>query len=116
MPSLFRKLLGGDPLPPAHLAEPLAELKQLAAQRPTLAQSFDLLARALRKHSLPVVRLSSDELMAQVATDLKYPTLDALYVAIGEGHVSPQSITTLLRLAVIRVEVCMRCCGVCGSI
>ena len=43
-----------------------------------------------------MVRLSSDELMAQVATDLKYPTLDALYVAIGEGHVSPQSIVSRL--------------------
>ena len=56
----------------------------------------DLLARALRKHSLPVVRLSSDQLMAEVAADLKYPTLDALYVAIGESQVSPQSIVSRL--------------------
>ena len=28
----------------------------------------------------------------QVAEDLKYPDLDALYVAVGEGHVSPQSV------------------------
>ena len=56
----------------------------------------DLLGRALRKHSLPVVRLTSDQLMADVASDLKYPTLDALYVAIGEGQVSPQSIVSRL--------------------
>jgi GTP diphosphokinase / guanosine-3',5'-bis(diphosphate) 3'-diphosphatase len=56
----------------------------------------DLLARALRKHSLPVVRLTSDELVRQVAADLKYPNLDALYVGIGEGHVSPQSIVSRL--------------------
>jgi len=56
----------------------------------------DLLARALRKHSLPVVRLTTDQLMTQVAADLKYPTLDALYVAIGESQVSPQSIVSRL--------------------
>ena len=56
----------------------------------------DLLARSLRRHSLPVVRLTSDQLMSQVASDLKYPTLDSLYVAIGEGHVSPQSIVSRL--------------------
>ena len=56
----------------------------------------ELLQRTLRRHSLPVVRLSSDELMSQVAADLKYPTLDSLYVAIGEGHVSPQSIVSRL--------------------
>jgi guanosine-3',5'-bis(diphosphate) 3'-pyrophosphohydrolase len=56
----------------------------------------ELLQRTLRRHSLPVVRLSSDELMSQIAHDLKYPTLDSLYVAIGEGHVSPQSIVSRL--------------------
>ncbi|HXF57767.1 MAG TPA: bifunctional (p)ppGpp synthetase/guanosine-3',5'-bis(diphosphate) 3'-pyrophosphohydrolase [Actinomycetota bacterium] len=56
----------------------------------------ELLQRHLRKHSLPVVRLTSEDLMRRVAEDLKYPTLDALYVAIGEGHVSPQSIVSRL--------------------
>jgi GTP pyrophosphokinase len=56
----------------------------------------DLLQRELRRHSLPVVRLSSDEMMSQVAEDLKYPDLGSLYVAIGEGHVSPQSIVSRL--------------------
>jgi GTP diphosphokinase / guanosine-3',5'-bis(diphosphate) 3'-diphosphatase len=60
----------------------------------------DLLQRALRKHSLPVVRLSSDDLMSQIAADLKYPSLDSLYVAIGEGQVSPQSIVSRLTRAV----------------
>jgi len=56
----------------------------------------DLLQRSLRRHSLPVVRLSSDELMTRVASDLHYPNLEALYVAIGEGHVSPQSVVSRL--------------------
>ena len=56
----------------------------------------DLLRRALRRQSLPIVRLSSDELMSRVATDLRCPNLEALYVAIGEGHVSPQSVVSRL--------------------
>jgi guanosine-3',5'-bis(diphosphate) 3'-pyrophosphohydrolase len=56
----------------------------------------DLLRRALRRQSLPIVRLSSDELMARVASDLRCPNLEALYVAIGEGHVSPQSVVSRL--------------------
>ncbi len=56
----------------------------------------ELLQRTLRRQSLPVVRLSSEALMSQVAADLKYPSLDSLYVAIGEGHVSPQSIVSRL--------------------
>ena len=62
----------------------------------------DLLLRSLRRQSLPVIRLSSDEMMSQVAADLKYPTLESLYVAIGEGHVSPESIVTRLARLVSR--------------
>ena len=43
-----------------------------------------------------MVRLSTDALMTQVAAELKYPSIDALYVAIGEGHVSPQSVVSRL--------------------
>jgi guanosine-3',5'-bis(diphosphate) 3'-pyrophosphohydrolase len=56
----------------------------------------DLLQRELRRQSLPVVRLSSDDTMSQIAADLKYPNLESLYVAIGEGQVSPQSIVNRL--------------------
>jgi GTP pyrophosphokinase len=34
--------------------------------------------------------------MEQIAADLKYPDLDALYVAVGDGHVSPQSVVARL--------------------
>jgi GTP pyrophosphokinase len=59
-----------------------------------LEMGRDLLAKALRRQSLPVVRLSSEEVLGRVVADLKYPNLDALYVAIGEGQVSPQSIVS----------------------
>jgi GTP pyrophosphokinase len=41
-------------------------------------------------------RLATEEALQQVADDLRYPDLDALYVAIGEGHVSPQSVVARL--------------------
>jgi GTP pyrophosphokinase len=60
----------------------------------------DLLQRFLRKQSLPIGRLVTEGSMAQMARDLRYPGIDALYVAIGEGQVSPQSIVSRLsRLA-----------------
>ncbi|MEX0992054.1 MAG: bifunctional (p)ppGpp synthetase/guanosine-3',5'-bis(diphosphate) 3'-pyrophosphohydrolase [Actinomycetota bacterium] len=57
----------------------------------------DLLHRAMRKQNLPLKRFATDDALAQVAAELKYPTMEAFYVAVGEGHVSPQSV--LARLA-----------------
>lgn len=52
----------------------------------------EALQRAMRKQNLPVKRLATDDALAHVAAELKYPTMDAFYVAVGEGHVSPQSV------------------------
>jgi GTP diphosphokinase / guanosine-3',5'-bis(diphosphate) 3'-diphosphatase len=63
-------------------------------------QGRDALARTMRKQNIPLKRLATDEALAQVVADLKYPTLDALYVAVGEGRVSPQSVVArMARLA-----------------
>ncbi len=56
----------------------------------------DMLQRELRKQGLPLKRLTTEETLARVAADLKYPTIDAMLVAVGEGHVSPQSVTVRL--------------------
>jgi len=61
-----------------------------------LDQGRDLLQRQMRKQNLPFKRLATEDAMEQIAADLKYPDLDALYVAVGEGHVSPQSIVARL--------------------
>src|SRR5687768_859633 len=50
----------------------------------------------MRRQGLPLKRHASEEAMSRVAAELKYPSLDALFVAIGEGHVSPQSVVTRL--------------------
>jgi GTP pyrophosphokinase len=61
-----------------------------------LDQGKDLLQRQMRKQNLSFKRFATEDVMHQVADDLKYPDLDSLYVAIGEGHVSPQSIVARL--------------------
>ncbi len=61
-----------------------------------LDQGRDLLQRQMRKQNLPFKRLATEDALEQIAADLKYPDLDALYVAVGEGHVSPQSIVARL--------------------
>jgi GTP pyrophosphokinase len=59
-----------------------------------LAQGKEALVQGMRKQGLPVDKILKGDFLQQIAAELKYSDLDALYVAIGEGHVSPQSVTT----------------------
>jgi GTP diphosphokinase / guanosine-3',5'-bis(diphosphate) 3'-diphosphatase len=56
----------------------------------------DLMQRLMRKQGVPFKRLATEDALAEVASDLKYPSREALYVAVGEGHVSPQSVVARL--------------------
>ena len=55
-------------------------------------QGKDAIARAMRKQNLPLQRLMSQDSVGQVASQLRYETVEALYAAVGEGHVSTQSV------------------------
>jgi GTP diphosphokinase / guanosine-3',5'-bis(diphosphate) 3'-diphosphatase len=59
-----------------------------------LAQGRDALMQGMRKQGLPVDKIAKGDSLQQIAAELKYSDLEAMYVAIGEGHVSPQSIAT----------------------
>jgi guanosine-3',5'-bis(diphosphate) 3'-pyrophosphohydrolase len=61
-----------------------------------LEHGRDALQRLMRKQNVPFKRLATEEALSQVAADLKVPNLEALYVAVGEGHVSPQSVMARL--------------------
>jgi GTP diphosphokinase / guanosine-3',5'-bis(diphosphate) 3'-diphosphatase len=56
----------------------------------------DGIARAMRKQDLPLQRMLSTESLTAIASDLRYPDISALYAAVGEGHVSAQSIVQKL--------------------
>jgi GTP pyrophosphokinase len=57
-----------------------------------IEQGKDSLAKAMRKQNLPLQRLMSADSIVKLALDLKYPDVDSLYAAVGDGHVSPQSV------------------------
>ena len=52
----------------------------------------EAIARAMRKQGLPLQRLLTTETLTTLAHELRYPDISALYAAIGEGHVSAQSV------------------------
>jgi guanosine-3',5'-bis(diphosphate) 3'-pyrophosphohydrolase len=54
------------------------------------------IAKAMRKQGLPLQRLATGEALLQIARDLHYSDLSALYAAVGEGHVSAQSVVMKL--------------------
>ncbi len=57
-----------------------------------IEQGRDSIARAMRKQNLPLQKLMSQESFAEVAAQLRYDDVSSLYAAIGEGHISTQSV------------------------
>lgn len=57
-----------------------------------IEQGKDSIARAMRKQNLPLQKLMSQESLSDVASQLRYDDVSALYAAVGEGHVSTQSV------------------------
>ncbi|HEY7796836.1 MAG TPA: bifunctional (p)ppGpp synthetase/guanosine-3',5'-bis(diphosphate) 3'-pyrophosphohydrolase [Microbacteriaceae bacterium] len=52
----------------------------------------DLLAKAMRKQSLPLQQLMGSDALLEVVADLKYVNLEGLLSGIGEGHVSAATV------------------------
>jgi GTP pyrophosphokinase len=55
-----------------------------------------MIARTMRKQGLPLQRLASASALQTIAQELHYQDLSALYAAVGDGHVSAQSVVTKL--------------------
>jgi GTP pyrophosphokinase len=54
------------------------------------------ISRAMRKASLPLQRLLGGDALVTLARDMHYADISALYAAVGEGHVSAQTVVTRL--------------------
>jgi GTP diphosphokinase / guanosine-3',5'-bis(diphosphate) 3'-diphosphatase len=52
----------------------------------------DAIAKQMRKQNLPIQRLLTTESLTALAHELRYPDISSLYAAIGESHVSAQSV------------------------
>ena len=61
-----------------------------------LEDGREQLQRLMRKQNVPFKRLATEDALEQLANEMKFPNLEALYVAVGEGQVSPQSIVARL--------------------
>ncbi|MGN8551914.1 UNVERIFIED_CONTAM: bifunctional (p)ppGpp synthetase/guanosine-3',5'-bis(diphosphate) 3'-pyrophosphohydrolase [Microbacterium sp. SLM126] len=57
-----------------------------------IEQGKEAIARAMRRQNLPLQRLMSQDSFSEVAQQLRYEDVSALYAAVGEGHVSTQSV------------------------
>ncbi len=55
-------------------------------------QGKEAIARAMRRQNLPLQRLMNQGSFGEVAHQLRYEDVSALYAAVGEGHVSTQSV------------------------
>jgi GTP pyrophosphokinase len=56
----------------------------------------DQIAKVMRKQGLPLQRLTSADTLRDVATELRYPDLSALYAAVGEGRISALAVINRL--------------------
>jgi GTP pyrophosphokinase len=65
-----------------------------------LEDGREQLQRLMRKQNVPFKRLATEEALEQLADEMKFPSLEALFVAVGEGQVSPQSIVARLARSV----------------
>ncbi len=52
----------------------------------------DAIGKAMRKQNLPIQRLLSTESLTALAHEMRYADISALYAAVGESHVSAQSV------------------------
>ena len=50
------------------------------------------IARQMRKAGLPLQKIFAGHSLLELAHELRYPDIDALYTAVGDGHVSAASI------------------------
>ncbi|SDH11466.1 RelA/SpoT family protein [Agrococcus jejuensis] len=57
-----------------------------------IEQGRDAIAKAMRRHNLPLQQLMSRESFVEVASSMGYDDVNGLYAGVGEGHVSTQSV------------------------
>ena len=79
-----------------------AKIKQWVAagrREDAMESGKEAIAKALRKANLPLKSLLAGDALQQVAADLHFPEIGALYAAVGESHISAQSVVEKLQLA-----------------
>ncbi len=57
-----------------------------------IEQGKDAISKAMRKQNLPLQKLMNQDSFSEVAAQMRYDDVSALYAAVGEGHISTQSV------------------------
>jgi guanosine-3',5'-bis(diphosphate) 3'-pyrophosphohydrolase len=61
-----------------------------------IEQGKEAVAKAMRKHGLPLQRILTSEALTTIARELHLPDVSALLAAVGENQISAQSVVTRL--------------------
>jgi GTP diphosphokinase / guanosine-3',5'-bis(diphosphate) 3'-diphosphatase len=61
-----------------------------------IEEGKESISRAMRKQGLPLQRLFGGDALLTLAKDLRFVDVSALYAAVGEGHLSAQSVVQRL--------------------
>ncbi|MEN9749877.1 MAG: hypothetical protein RL149_955 [Actinomycetota bacterium] len=76
-----------------------AKIKQwFSAERreDAIEQGKESLAKAMRKHNLPLQKMMSGESLQTLSQDMHFSDVDSLFAAVGEGHISAQQVVEKL--------------------
>ena len=60
----------------------------------------EMLAKAMRKQNLPLQKLMAADELVKLAGELRFPDVAGLYAAIGDNHISAQSVVEKLTAAI----------------
>ena len=58
------------------------------------------IARQMRKAGLPIQKILAGQTLLQLSHDLNYPDIESLYAAVGDGHISSNSVVEKLIAAI----------------
>ena len=61
----------------------------------------ELIAKAMRKQNLPLQKLLAADGIVNLAHDLRYGDIESLYAAVGENHISAQSVVEKLMASLV---------------
>lgn len=56
------------------------------------------IARQMRKAGLPLQKIFAGQSLLELAHDLRYPDIDSLYAAVGDGHISSSAVIDKLQI------------------
>jgi GTP pyrophosphokinase len=64
----------------------------------------DLIVKAMRKQNLPLQKLLAADVIVKLAHELRFGDVESLYAAVGESHISAQSVVEKLTASLVEED------------